>query len=151
MFLKISVVVRSFLSLFYSNVGRNPHLTGLQRNSSRACYSLGTRKHSGYKATHATWSPLLEISHLTWKKPYCKCKNNGRGGQENEPEPQIKCVRLESGLVQSQLPPKRQGRAGVHPMKLGRPAQKPWFIAHCVTFNKLSLYSPQTFLCNTTT
>lgn len=29
----IPVVVRSFLSLFYPNIGRNPSLTGLQRNS----------------------------------------------------------------------------------------------------------------------
>lgn len=55
------------------------------------------------KQTHATWSLLLEISQpYLEEEPYCKCKNNQRGGgQKNEPEPQIKCVRLESGLVQS--------------------------------------------------
>ena len=71
--------------MFYSNVGRNPSLT---RNAHVT------------KQTHATWSLLLEFSQpYLEEEPYCIHKNNQRGGQENEPEPQIKGVRLESGLV----------------------------------------------------
>lgn len=63
MFLKIPVVVRSFLSLFYSNVGRNPSLTGLQRNSRGACFSLGTGKRSHYKAN--TCNMVSTFGNLT--------------------------------------------------------------------------------------
>lgn len=66
-FKKNPVVFRSFLSLFYSNVGRNSSLTGLQRNSRRACFireALGNAgKCSRYKAN--TCNMVSTFGNLT--------------------------------------------------------------------------------------
>lgn len=83
-----SLVGRSSLSLFYSNVGRNPSRTGLQGNSDMSTMWQALRK----AMIHDT-KQYMEYGPCFWKsysqfsleeEPWFKCRNNQRIEQEDE-------------------------------------------------------------------